>query len=63
MERYTLTLSFPYKKNDEPWSGTIEVTEDKQEKYPLLVEAIGSNRGYSLVNPRLLSSTNSILNE
>ena len=28
MEIYTLTLSFPYEKNEEPWSRTIEVKED-----------------------------------
>ena len=28
MEVYTLTISFPYDENDEPWSRTIEVKED-----------------------------------
>jgi len=28
MEIYTLTISFPYDDDDEPWSKTIEVKED-----------------------------------
>jgi len=28
MEVYTLTISFPYEEDDEPWSRTIEVKED-----------------------------------
>ena len=28
MEVYTLTISFPYDENDEPWSRTVEVKEN-----------------------------------
>ena len=28
MEIYTLTISFPYDEDEQPWSRTIEVKED-----------------------------------